>query len=97
MEQDWNHFWTGAFLVIAVFGAGCWALLREGTYTRRREVLGWWIVALMSCLLVASLAYGWAAGAAGQGDTAEALWSTAIGLTVILLSLIHISEPTRPY
>ena len=93
MEQDWNHFWTGAFLVIAMFGVGCWALLRDGAYTRRREVLGWCVVALMSCLLVASLVYGLAAAAAGQGDTAAALWFTAIGLAVILFVVVGRLRP----
>ena len=32
------------------------------------------------------------------GQTAKLLWTTYLGLTIVLiLSLIHISEPTRPY
>jgi len=55
MEQDWNHFWTGAFLVISTVGTWSWAVMRGATLTRRRKLLGWWTVAFVACLVVAAL------------------------------------------
>ena len=89
MERDWNHFWTAAFVTIAMVATWCWALLRESALSKRREVLGWWTVALVVLLMVVALVFAWAAGAAGQGETAEALLTAAIGLAVTLFFVVR--------
>ena len=96
-----------------IVGAYCIGIISLATYVSRNQSgsersaedyflagrsLPWW--AIGASLIAANISAEQIIGMSGQGfvvGMAIAVWELTAAIALIVLSLIHISEPTRPY